>query len=72
MPGYDRNGLQPDFNRQWEHLTYTIASEIDKGLTYRFGEIDTAHMAEHRLDDILAIVRNELDRSVGVSENDSI
>lgn len=56
---YDRASGEPDFTALWERATDQIV-----------GDITTIHQAEHRLHDILAIIRTEFLRTTGVSETD--
>lgn len=70
---FDRkSGEQVDFTAQWEWLCGQIAPDVYPELAAHFpDEIWTVAQANHRLHDILAIVRNEVHRYVGVSETDA-
>ena len=66
---YDRQTQKPDFTAQWETLSEALSADIGKNLSHYF-TITTAHEAQHRLDDILALVSNELASRTAVSETD--
>ena len=66
---YNRQTCKPDFTAQWETLSEALSADIGKNLSHYF-TITTAHEAQHRLDDILALVSNELASRTAVSETD--
>ena len=66
---YDRQTQKPDFTAQWETLSEALSADVGKNLSHYF-TITTAHEAQHRLDDILALVSNELASRTAVSETD--
>ena len=66
---YDRQTQKPDFTAQWENLSQALSADVAKDLSHYF-TITTAHEAQHRLDDILALVSNELANRTAVSDTD--
>ena len=67
---YDRETCKPDFTAQWENLTDDLAGDIQRDLHHHFPDIASAAQAEHRLDDILTLVSNELANRTAVSDTD--
>ena len=66
---YDRQTQKPDFTAQWEDLSEALSADIAKDLPKYF-TITTAHEAQNRLDDILALVSNELANRTAISDTD--
>ena len=66
---YNRQTRKPNFTAQWQTLSQDLSADVAKDLSHYF-TITTAHEAEHRLDDILALVSNELANRTAISDTD--